>query len=99
MNTQNQIKRVLSEPGTIEYVAELLKVNEFGHRTALADFLCVRFEFYDTRNRAQRDGCLKALRELEAAGHYTLPVAQGKKGPNTPRRLNEPVADPVRVPA
>ena len=99
MKTQNQIKRALSEPGAIEYVAELLKVNDFGHRTALADFLCERFEFYDTRNRVQRDGCLKALRELEAAGHYTLPVAQGKKGPNTPRRLNEPVADPVRVPA
>jgi len=79
MNTQNQIKRALSEPGAIEYVAELLKVNDFGHRTALADFLCERFEFYDTRNRAQRDGCLKALRELETAGHYTLPVAQGKK--------------------
>lgn len=99
MNLQNQIKRTLSEPGAIEYVARLLKVKRFVHRTSLADFLCERFGFYDTRNCLQRDGCLKALRELETAGHYALPVAQGKTGPNTPRRLTEPVADPVSVPA
>ena len=98
MNTQNQIKRTLSEPNAIKYVARLLKVKRFIHRTALADSLCKQFGFYDTRNRAQRDGCLKALRELETAGHYTLPEAQGKTGPNMPKRLTEPVADPVGVP-
>ena len=82
----------------MEYVARLLKVKSFVHRTALADSLCKRFGFYDTRNRPQRDGCLKALRELETAGHYTLPAVQGKTGPNTPRRLTGRVADPVGVP-
>src|SRR5665647_3153435 len=85
MNTQNQIKRTLSQPASIEYVAGLLNVNEFIHRSELADFLCEPFGFYDARGQEQRDGCLKALRELEAAGHFTLPAARAKTGPNTPK--------------
>lgn len=99
MNTQSQIKRRLSAPETIEYVAGLLKVNAFIHRSELADFLCEQFGFYDARGQEQRDGCVKALRELEAAGHFTLPAAQAKTGPNTPRRLAEAVAEPTGVPA
>ena len=98
MNTQSQIKRKLSEPAAIEYVAGLLRVNEFVHRSELADFLCEQLGFYDGRGEEQRDGCVKALRELEAAGHFTLPAAQAKTGPNTPKRLTEPVADPTEVP-
>jgi hypothetical protein len=98
MNVQNQIKRTLSQPDAIKYVAGLLKVNRFVSRRELADFLCERYRFYDARKQAQRGGCIKALRELEAAGHYVLPVAQGKTGPNTPKRLHKPVADPARVP-
>ena len=99
MNTQNQIKRTLSQPAAIEYVAGLLNVNEFIHRSELADFLCEQFGFYDARGQEQRDGCLKALRELEAAGHFTLPAARAKTGPNTPKRLPEAVAEPTGVPA
>lgn len=98
MNTQSQIKRKLSEAVAIDYVAGLLEVNEFVHRSELADFLCEQFGFYDGRGEEQRDGCVKALRELEAAGHFTLPAAQAKTGPNTPKRLTEPVADPTEVP-
>jgi len=98
MNTQNQIKRKLSEPAAIDYVAELLKVNEFVHRSELADFLCEQFGFYDTRGEEQRGGCVKALRELESAGHFTLPAAQAKNGPKMPKRLTEPVAEPTSVP-
>jgi len=97
--SQNQIKRTLSQPVAIAYVAELLDGGEFVHRSELADFLCEECGFYDARGHAQRDGCLKALRELEASGHFTLPAAQGKTGPNTPRRLLEAVADPAGVPA
>ena len=78
MNIQNQVKRKLSQPAAIEYVAGLLNVNEFIHRSELADFLCEQFGFYDARGQEQRDGCFKALRELEAAGHFTLPAAQGE---------------------
>jgi hypothetical protein len=98
MNTQNQIKRTLSQPDAVKYVAGLLKLHKFVSRRELANFLCERFKFYDARTQAQWGGCIKALRELEAAGHFRLPVARGKTGPNTPKRLNEPVADPTRVP-
>jgi len=98
MNVQNQIKRTLSQPDAIKYVAGLLKVNKFVSRRELADFLCERFNFYDARKQAQREGCIKALRELESACHYTLPIARGKTGTNTPKRLQEAVADPTGVP-
>jgi len=98
MIIQNQIKRTLSQPETIEYVRGLLDANEFIHRTELADFLCEQFEFYDARGQQQRDGCLKALRELEVAGCFTLPTARGRTGPNSPRRLTEPVAAAEEVP-
>jgi hypothetical protein len=100
MHTQNQIKRTLSQPPTIAYVAGLLDDgSEFVHRSALADFLCEQFGFYDVRGHVQRDGCLKALRDLEASSYFTLPAAEGKTGPNTPRRLPEAVALPAGVPA
>ena len=100
MFVQNQIKRALSQPPAIAYVAGLLTDGgEFVNRTELADFLCEEFKFHDARGQAQRHGCLKALRELEAAGHFTLPAAQGKPGPSTPKRLPEAVPDPTGVPA
>jgi hypothetical protein len=99
MDSQSQIKRTLSTPVAISYVAGLLDSGEFIHRSELADFLCEQCGFQDTRGQAQRDGCLKALRELEASGHFALPAAQAKTGPNTPKRLAEAVADPVGVPA
>jgi len=99
MDTQNQIKRTLSQPAAIDYVAGLLKINESLRRSELVDFLCEQFGFHDVRGQRQRDGCMKALRELETGGHFTLPAARAKTGPNTPKRLPEPVADPTGVPA
>ena len=98
MFVQNQIKRALSQPPAIAYVAGLLTDGgEFVHRTGLADFLCEQFDFHDARGHGQRDGCLKALRELEVAGHFALPAAQGKPGPSMPRRLPAAVPDPTGV--
>ena len=99
MNRQSQIKRKLSDPAVIDYVAGQLKVNAFTSRSELADFLCEQFGFYDARGQGQRDGCVKALRELEAVGHFALPAAQAKTGPNRPKRLAEAVAEPTGVPA
>ena len=99
MFSQSQIKRTLSRPDVLAYVVDLLDSGEFLHRTELAEFLCEECGFHDERGQTQRDGCVKALRELEAAGHFTLPAAQTKTGPNTPKRLPEAVADPVGVPA
>ena len=98
MIKQNQIKRTLSQPEAIEYIQGLLDTHEFIHRTELADFLCEEFELYDLRGKEQRDGCLKAIRELEVAGWFTLPTARHKIGHSSPRRLKEPVADPEGVP-
>ena len=100
MFVQNQIKRALSQPPAIAYVTGLLHDGgEFVNRTELADFLCEEFDFRDVRGHSQRHGCLKALRELETAGHFTLPEAQGKPGPSMPKRLAEAVANPTGVPA
>jgi hypothetical protein len=80
MNTQNQIKPTLSESTRIEYVCSLLESNEIPHRSELASRVCKQFEFYDVRGQEQRGGCLKALRELEVAGHFTLPAARTQPG-------------------
>jgi hypothetical protein len=98
MNTQNQIKRTLSQPSNVQYVRELLACTQFSHRTELAEAVCEQFGFYDARGQKQRGGCLKALRELEAAGHFVLPAALISIGPSSPRRLSEPVSPPTDVP-
>jgi len=61
--------------------------------------LCEHFGFYDPRGQKQRDGCVKALRELETDGWFILPVARRKTGPNSAKRLSEPVAAAEGVPA
>ncbi len=98
MHIQNQIKRTLSEPSSIEYIRNLLKSNEVTHRTDLATRTCEQFAFHDARGQVQLSGCLKALRELESAGLITLPTARQKPGPKSPRRLSSPLPQPVDVP-
>ena len=98
MYKQNQIKRTLSAPESIEIIRELLQDTENSTRTKLARRVCEEFEFTDTRGQIQISGCLKALRELETAGHFRLPAASKKPGSNAPRRLEHPVAPPINVP-
>ena len=82
MLPQNQIKRTLLQPDAIAYAGEALHGGECAHRSALADLVCERFGFFDPRGQAQVEGCMKALRELEAGGHFKLPAAQSKPGPS-----------------
>ena len=100
MEIQSQIKRVLSEPGSIAIIRRLLGEEVYQYRSTFADAVCVRFGFHDTQGRVQRSGCIKALRELERRGHFALPVAvaMGAKGARSPRRLDAPVAAPQGVP-
>jgi hypothetical protein len=98
MNTQNQIKRTLSTPESIEYVAELLAHNDFPNRTVLAETICELFNFYDMRGKKQLSGCLKAIRQLENDGYYSLPAAPYTIGKSSPRRLAEPLPAPKDVP-
>ena len=99
MKTQNQIKRTLSEPDPIEYINQLLQHGEITTRTDLTRRICQQFGFYDVSGKLQMGGCLKALRDLEAAGHFELPKSQQKPVRKTPRRLTAPVPLPVDVPA
>ena len=99
MNIQNQIKRTLSETASLEYVCDLLESKEIEHRTKLASRVCKQYGFYDARGQEQRGGCLKALRELESAGHFDLPVRRTRPGRHSPRRLSKPVPLPLGVPS
>jgi len=74
LERQHQIKRTLSEPASIEVVRELVDGPEHRTRSSLVGAVCARFGFLNARGRAQRGSCFKALRDLEAAGHFVLPA-------------------------
>lgn len=98
MKLQNQIKRTLSEEASIEYLVNLLTTETISTRTELAKLVCKHFDFYDARNQMQLSGCVKALRNLEARGHFTLPNTQRTYGEKSPLRLGSSVPLPVCVP-
>ena len=101
MEAQSQIKRTLSRPGSIDSIRRLLADGSHASRSSLAQAACAHFGFFDARGRAQSAGCIKALRELEQAGHFVLPsVAPSGRGKGkTARRLEAPVPAPEDVPA
>lgn len=103
MERQHQIKRTLAAPEAIDAVQRLLADGVHTSRSALVHATCSHFGFVDARGRAQTAGCVKALRELELAGHFTLPAA-GPRGRRpgqlgSARRLHAPVPEPHDMPA
>ena len=100
MNTQNQIKRTLEQAAAMETIRLTLADQDITNRTQLADRLCEHFDLRDPRGRVQRAGCLRALRELERAGHFRLPPTRVRAAfkPREPRRLSAPVPPPDAVP-
>jgi hypothetical protein len=99
METRHQIKRTLSRPESVATIRELLAAQAFADRSALAAAVCARFGFHDAGGRPQRATCVKALRELAAAGHFALPAVVGRRaGPGAPRGLPGPVPAPEGVP-
>ncbi len=99
MFIQNQIKRTLSTPANTDYINQLLENEDILHRTDLATRVCKQFEFYDARGQFQISGCVKALRQLEKAGHIILPrVERKEQARKSPRRLPEAVLLTVDVP-
>jgi len=96
MAIQNQIKRRLG--GSLGELQTLIAERPEASRTAIAGELCERFGFLDARSKAQHSSCLKALRELENAGHIELPESRRPrcKGPS-PRRLEAAVPVPEGV--
>ena len=101
MEAQSQIKRTLSEPQSIDSIRRLLAAGSHASRSSLAQAACGHFGFFDARGHAQSAGCIKALRELELAGHFVLPAVQpsGRGKGKTARRLDAPVPAPLHVPA
>ena len=96
MERQHQIKRTLAAPDSIDAIRRLLAEGTHASRSALVHATCKHFGFVDARGRAQTAGCVKALRELEHAGHFLLPAA-GPRGRRpgqlgSARRLGVPVA-------
>jgi hypothetical protein len=99
MHAQNDIKRTLKQDASIEVVQGLLANNEYKTRASFADSVCQHFGFLDARQRIQRAGCVKALKELEQAGHFVLPAAVHRGGTvKTPRRLDQAVPAAIDVP-
>jgi len=96
---QNQIKGALSESSGIAYIRTLLKDNAIRSRTELAERICKHFEFYDVRGRMQRAGCLRALRQLDASGHFILPKGRISHHRCSPRHLSKPVPPTRDVPS
>ena len=99
MQQQNQIKRTLAQPESLDIVRSHLASNIHKNRASLSKALCQHFNFSDARAGLQIGGCNKALRELERAGHFILPVSCMPKSVKSPRRLTMAVPDPVDVPA
>ena len=99
MHQQNQIKRTLALPKSIEIVRTLLNFQTHKNRASLSRAVCVHFNFHDARGRPQIGGCVKALRDLERVGHFVLPAQSKATVLKSPRRLDCAVPNPVAVPA
>jgi len=100
MHAQSEIKRTLKQGTSIEVIRGLLAQKEHTSRSSVAESVCQHFGFFDARQRTQTAGCVKALRELERAGHFVLPTVLKRGGTGkTARRLDQPVEIPVDVPA
>ncbi|MDP2366820.1 IS4 family transposase, partial [Rhodoferax sp.] len=99
MHLQNQIKRTLALPQSIEIVRTLLNSQSHKNRASVSRAVCQHFNFSDARGRPQIGGCVKALRELERVGHFVLPAPPKATVLKTPRRLDCAVPNPVNVPA
>ncbi len=102
METQHQIKRTLSLPENVAVIRQLAEDGDGLIRTALADKLCERLGFLDSRGKKQLSTCLKALRDLEKTGSFSLPPRSGewgvKRRQSTPRLSGRHVPLPQGVP-
>lgn len=101
MKQQNQIKRTLTKPESIEQIKKMIDTDVNISRTALADKLCDHFKFICPQGNKQRSGCLKALRKLERAGYFILPspVLKSTNPGKKPQRLDQPLPELQNVPS
>lgn len=99
MQTTTSIKAMLSTPETVTLVTDWLARSKGKTRTRLARDMCERLGLRDGKGAWRISSALKALRDLEAEGHWTLPAARPRgRGPWRPRRLGHAVAAAQGVP-
>ena len=81
MEIQNQVSRILR--GNLARLRDVLDgaVSQgVGSLGQVADRVCEAFDFRDGRGRWQRASCCRALADLQAAGHVSLPAGQPARG-------------------
>ena len=81
MEIQNQVSRILR--GNLARLRDVLDgaVSQgVGSLGQVADRVCEAFDFRDGRGRWQRASCCRALSDLQAAGHVSLPAGQPARG-------------------
>ena len=100
MEIQNQVSRILR--GNLARLRDVLDAavsQGVGSLGQVADRVCEAFDFRDGRGRWQRASCCRALSDLKAAGHVSLPAGQpARGGGGRARVLPHPVAPAVDVP-
>ena len=100
MQTAISVQQILAQPQHTRLVRELLKNEGVSTRSALARELCQRLDLRDPKGDWRLATTLKALRDLEAQGFWTLPAATvPPPGAWTPTRLHRRVELPTAVPA
>lgn len=93
------IKEALVDPPRLAIICQELESGKTQLRTELASAPCQRFGFLDTLGKPLAFSCLKALRELEGAGHFQLPPRKIEVAFRwKPRRLPKAVPLPKGVP-
>ena len=101
MNPPLPIKQRLAQPDNIALVHRLLGAKPVPTRTQLAKLLCDRLDLRDPKGDWQIATTAKALRELEAHGHWTLPppaLLRPRASSSSPARLYQRVAPARGVP-
>jgi hypothetical protein len=100
MQTAFSIQQLLALPNHTRLVHELLESEAVTTRSALARELCQQLDLRDPKGDWRLATTLKALRDLEAQGFWTLPkAAVAGSGAWNPTRLHQRVQAPTAVPA
>jgi hypothetical protein len=95
------IKQRLAQSDNVAVVLKLLNAKPAPTRTQLAIELCRRLDLRDPKGDWQVATTAHALRDLEAQGHWTLPVPlvrRKRTWSTAPTRLHRPVAAATDVP-
>ena len=100
MEIQNQVSRILRDNlARLRDVLDEATGAGVGSLVQVADRVCEAFDFRDGRGRWQRASCCRALSDLQAAGHVSLPAGRGARGGGGRARvLPHPLAPAVDVP-